>query len=106
MMLEDLERHLADLREQHATTLAAVEQAEADLVPLDLALEEARAIRNEAGLGLLAANNDANVSITDAGGLKTSDDYERVRVARQSAEGAFAQADQELQAALVARNSA
>jgi hypothetical protein len=104
--ITDLEQRLADLKEQQAATADAIAGAVAGLVPLNRALERARAVHNEAGLGMLAANNEANISITDAGGLKTSEEYERLRAASRLAEGAFAQADQELQAALVARNSA
>ena len=106
--IDELERRLAELKAQHAATLEAVVAAEAELVPLDRALEAARAVFDEAGTAMAraqtayAAPNAGHAVHRD----QSPDEAERARQEALAAEATFHQAHEELGAALVARNSA
>jgi chromosome segregation ATPase len=106
--IDDLERRIADLREQHAAALEAVEQAEADLAPLDEKLAEARAVYDEVGRAMVTAQR-AYVGPShdpyETHHERSPAEYEQARLDARDAETAFQQADQELGAALVRRNT-
>lgn len=109
MTIEDLERQLAGLQDQHTATLAAVEQAATELAPLERALEEARAVYNAAGTALQAAQRayaGPRHDPYETHREQSPAEHEQARSDAKDAAVLFDQADRELGAALVVRNTA
>lgn len=104
----EIETELAALRERHAATLEAVAVAEAELVPLDRALDEARLIYDEVGTVMMAAQRayaGPGHDPYETHWERAPAEYEQARQEARDAESAFHQADEALGRALVVRNT-
>jgi chromosome segregation ATPase len=105
---DELEGRIADLKAQHAATLESVAVAVAELGPLDEALEQARAVYEEAGRAMMTTQRAYAGPTHDPYAThraKSPAEQDQARRDAQEAEATFRAADEALGQALVRRNT-
>ncbi len=104
--IEEREAALAQLRDEHAATVVAIEAAEAALVPAERALSEAQQVYDAARSDMAVARAaEVPPGMSEEWRPKPSEQMQREADALREAQAVFDQAEAELGRRLVARNA-